>query len=156
MSLCIKNFRVVHNYSNYYIHQWFCLLLQHFLCPPTSLFWYPSIFWDIHISHSESLFKINVITLFIFAALKHSPSKRGKRDSIKKIVQDKSEKVAAELNANGNQSSSEAGLAVASTSNANSSPPQPSNGKLKLIFLWRWMGIVIMVSGNMSIFIALI
>ena len=63
---------------------------------------------------------------FIFPALKHSPSKRGKRDSIKKIVQDKSEKVAAEqLNTTG---ASSLEVAEASANASSSSPPQPSNG----------------------------
>jgi len=59
--------------------------------------------------------------------LKHSPSKRGKRDSIKKIVQDKSEKVAAEqLNTTG---ASSLEVAEASANASSSSPPQPSNGQ---------------------------
>jgi len=62
-------------------------------------------------------------------ALKHSPSKRGKRDSIKKIVQDKSEKVAAEqLNASGAGGGS-LEVAEASANASSSSPPQPSNGQ---------------------------
>lgn len=61
--------------------------------------------------------------------LKHSPSKRGKRDSIKKIVQDKSEKVAAEqLNASGAGGGS-LEVAEASANASSSSPPQPSNGQ---------------------------
>merc|ERR1712029_184566 len=59
----------------------------------------------------------------------HSPSKRGKRDSIKKIVQDKSEKVAAEqLNASGGAGGS-LEVAEASANASSSSPPQPSNGQ---------------------------